>query len=431
MLNNRVFKNATWIIVAQIVKSIIGFVITMLTARYLGPSNYGLINYASSVVAFVTPLLYLGFTGILVQEIVVNPEKEGETLGTAIILSLVSSIFCICGILAVVSLINSGEKETIIVCALYSVLLVFQSIELIVYWFQAKLLSKYSSVVMLIAYFIVSLYKVYLLVTSKSVRWFAISNAIDYFIIAVALLIIYRKLGGQSLSFSKKKAADLLAKGKYYIVSDMMVTVFAQTDRIMLKLMISDAAVGYYSAAVSCAGMTGFVFSAIIDSFRPAIFEKKQLDSHTYETYVCRLYSIIIYLSLIQSAIISAFSPLIVNIVYGSDYTPTISVLKLIVWYTTFSYMGGARNIWILSEGLQKYLWMINLSGVIANIVLNSLLIPNWGAMGAAFASVVTQFFTNFILGFILKPIRANNKLILKSLNVKCILEPLINDLRR
>lgn len=303
--------------------------------------------------------------------------------------------------------------------------------ELIKYWFQAKLLSKYYSVTMLVAYFVVSIYRVYLLVASKSVRWFAISNAIDYFIIAIVLLVIYRKLGGQALLFSKTMAQKLLSKGKYYIISDLMVTVFLQTDRIMLKLMINDAAVGYYSAAVSCAGMTGFVFSAIIDSFRPVIFEKRQMDPHLYETYVCRLYSIIIYLSLIQSMLIFVFSPLIISILYGGDYVPSIAVLRLLIWYTSFSYIGVVRNIWILSEGLQKYLWMINFSGVIVNVLLNSMLIPCWGAMGAAFASVVTQFFTNFVLGFILKPIRENNKLILKSLNVKCVLEPLINDLRR
>lgn len=93
MLNNRVWKNASWIIAVQIVKAAIAFIITVLTARYLGPSNYGLINYAASLVSFVTPLLYLGFTGILVQELIINPEKEGEILGTAIALSIVSSFF--------------------------------------------------------------------------------------------------------------------------------------------------------------------------------------------------------------------------------------------------------------------------------------------------------------------------------------------------
>ena len=45
-----------------------------------------------------------------------------------------------------------------------------------------------------------------------------------------------------------------------------MVTLFSQTDHIMLEFYIGDSATGFYSAAIACAGMTGFVFSATLDS---------------------------------------------------------------------------------------------------------------------------------------------------------------------
>ena len=72
----KVVKNASWIIVCRIVQSLIALVIGMISARYLGPSNYGLLNYASSVVAFVVPLAQLGFRNVLVEEIVSHPERE-------------------------------------------------------------------------------------------------------------------------------------------------------------------------------------------------------------------------------------------------------------------------------------------------------------------------------------------------------------------
>lgn len=417
MNKNRVLKNASWIIGIQVVKSLLGLVISMLTARFLGPSNFGLINYAASIVAFVSPIMYLGLTGVLVQEIVNRPENEGKILGTAISLSFFSSLLCIGGVIAFVNIANKGERDTIIVCALYSILLIFQSLEMIVYWFQAKLLSKYSSLVSLIAYLIVSAYKIFLLAAKKSIYWFAVSNALDYMIIAVCLLIVYRKLGGQKLRFSFADAKRMLSKSRYYIVSNMMIAIFAQTDRIMLKLMIDDAATGYYSAAVTCAGMTGFIFSAIIDSFRPMIFDNKKTDERQYENNMCRLYSIIIYLSLLQSVVITVFSKLIIHILYGSAYDPSINALRLIVWYTTFSYLGSVRSIWILAEDRQKYLWVINLSGAAANITLNYFLIPVMGIMGAALASLITQIFTNVIIGFIIKPIRYNNTLMFRALN--------------
>jgi len=419
MNKNRVVKNASWIIGIQLIKSLLGMVISMLTARFLGPSNFGLINYAASIVAFVTPIMYLGLTGVLVQEIVNTPEKEGEILGTSIFMAFISSILCIGGVISFSAIANHGEKDTIIVCALYSILLIFQSFEMVIYWFQAKLLSKYSSVVSLAAYILVSGYKIYLLATQKSIYWFAVSNALDYMIIALGAAVVYKKLGGRPLRFNFNTAKHLFSKSRYYIVSNMMIAIFAQTDRIMLKLMIDDAATGYYSAAVTCAGMTGFVFSAIIDSFRPMIFDDKKNNEKQYEKDMCRLYGIIIYLSLIQSLAITLFSGLIIQILYGAAYSASINALKLIVWYTTFSYLGSVRNIWILAENKQKYLWIINLSGALANVALNYILIPITGIMGAALASLVTQIFTNVIIGFIIRPIRYSNTLMLRALNPK------------
>ena len=417
MNRNKVVKNASWLIGIQLVKAVLALVISMLTARFLGPSGFGLINYAASIVSFVAPIMYLGLTGVLVQELVTHPEREGEILGTSIFLTLISSLFCIGGVAAFVSIANFGERDTFLVCLLYSTLLIFQSLEIMIYWFQAKLLSKYSSMVALFAYLIISGYKIFLLATGKSVYWFAVSNALDYMVIAIGLLFVYRRMGGARLGFSTETEKNLLKKSRYYIIPDMMVAIFAQTDRIMLKLMIDDAATGYYSAAVACAGMTAFVFSAVIDSFRPMIFEDKKNNEGQYEKDVCRLYSIIIYLSLLQSVFITVFAGLIIRILYGVDYAPSVSALRLIVWYTTFSYVGSVRNIWILAESKQKYLWVINLTGAAANVVLNYFLIPVMGIMGAALASLITQIFTNVIIGFIIKPIRYNNRLMIKALN--------------
>lgn len=422
MENNKVIKNASWIIGIQIIKSIFNLAISMFTARLLGPSGFGLINYAASIVAFVVPIMNLGINSILVKEIISYPNKEGETLGTAIVMSVVSAFFCILGIFSFTSLINRNEKETIIVCTLYSLLLIFQALEMIIYWFQAKLKSKYTSVVALISYIFVSIYKIFLLSTQKSVRWFAVSNALDYMLIAFAALIIYRKMGGQRFSFSLKTAKRLLGASKYYIISNLMIVVFSQTDRIMLKLMIDDAETGYYSVAATCAAMTGFVFGALIDSFRPMVFEYKKTDESRYDKSIIMLYSIVIYLSVIQSGLFTLFAPLIISVLYGSAYTASVSVLQIIVWYCTFSYLGGARDIWILAENKQKHLLIINALGAFMNIMLNGILIPSLGADGAAIASVATQMFINYIFVLIYKPTRRNGFLQIYALNPKILI---------
>ena len=430
MMKQKVISNAAWIIACKVVQAVLQLIITMLLARYLGPSNYGVISYAASLVAFCVPIMQLGFRNTLVRELIDFPENEGSIMGTALFLNLISAAACMLGMISFAAVANAGEKTTVIVCALYSTSLIFQALEMCQYWFQAKLLSKYTSVTMLAAYILVSLYKFFILITRKSIYWFAVSDAVEFMLISVALLVIYKMAGGKKPKISLSVGKEMFSRSRYYIVSNLMVTIFAQTDRIMLELMCGDKITGYYSAAITCANMASFVFYAIIDSARPSIFQKKNENNLDFERSLSNLYSVIIYLSLLQSLVITVFAPLVVKIIYGAQYMDSVGILRLVVWYTTFSHLGIIRNIWILTEGKQKKLWIINLSGALLNVLINYLLIPHFGAMGAAFASLATQIFTNFILGFIMKSIRYNNTLMLRGLNPIPVIRILISTVR-
>lgn len=433
MKANLVVKNATWIIACKIVQSIIQLIIGMFSARYLGPYNYGLINYAASIVAFALPIMQLGLRSTLVYELVETPEKEGEIMGTSLLMNTISSLLCILGVAGFASVANFGEPQTIIICILYSISLFFAALEMMQYWFQYKLLSKYSSSIMLFSYIVVSAYKIFLLVCSKSVYWFAVTHSIEYGIIGISLIAVYIKNGGQKLCFSLGRARKMISRSKYYILSAMMVVIIQNIDHIMITSMISKEENGFYSAAITSATVVQFIYLAIVDSFRPIILASKKENPHQYEKNISCLYGIIIYLTIAQSIVFTVFAKLIISILYGADYAASIPVLQILVWYVVFSAIGVVRNVWILAEDKQKYLWIINLSGALFNIGLNAVMIPFWGACGAAFASLLTQCFANFLLGFIMKPLRPNNQLMLKGIRPKFLfyqVKLIVNELK-
>ena len=421
MQKKRSVQNAKWIVFGRIVQALIQFAIGMLSARYLGPSNYGILNYAASVAAFALPVAQLGMRSMLVQEYVVDPEKEGEILGTSTVFCLVSGLLCLIGVNTFVLLANRGETEVILVCGLYSIGLLLRTAELLHCWFQAKLLSKYSSLASLAAYLVLAGYRLYLLVTQKNIYWFAVAHSIEYCVLGVLLLITYRKNGGRRLSFSFELGKKILSKSKYYILAELMVTAFQNTDHIMLQLMAGDTFNGYYTAAVTCTGVASFAYSAVLDSARPVILESRLKSKEAFERNVSALYCVLIYLSLAQGVVFTLLAEPIIWIIYGEAYLAAVPVLRINVWLLAFSHMGSARNIWILAEEKHNILWVINLCGVIANVLLNAVMIPLWGASGAAAASVLTQFITNFVMGFVLKPVRENNRLLLKGLDIRCI----------
>lgn len=418
MKSSRIINNAKWIVICKLLQSLLQLVIGMISARYLGPSNYGLINYAASVMAFALPIMRLGFDSTLVREYVEYPEKQATITGTSIVMNLLSGATCTVLVTIFVLLANTGDGTTITVCSLYSLSLIFAAAEMIQYWFQYKLFSKYSSVIMLCTYFIVSAYKIFLLITQRSVYWFAVTHSIEYGLVSVCLLAVYYKKGGR-FNFSWKFGQRMLKTSKHYILASLMLVIIQNTDHVMLTFMSGKTENGYYSAAITAAGVFQFVYTAIIDSYRPVILANKKEKSDEYLLNLTRLYSLMIYMSLLQSLVFSIFGNIIIGILYGADYANAISVFRILVWYLAFAILGTVRNVWILAEQKQKYLWIINLSGAIFNVLLNSVLIRLMGACGAALASLVTQIFANFILGFIWKPLKENNVLILKSLSPK------------
>lgn len=418
----KVVRNAGWIIAGKVFHMLLTFFIGLLSARYLGPSNYGLINYAALYITFFTALCTLGINSVIVKDFVDHPQEEGVTVGTTLVLRAASSLLSAVMIVGLVCIVDAGETLTIVVVALCSLSLLFQVFDTINYWFQARLQSKFSAIATSISYTVVSAYKVILLICRMDVRWFALATSLDYIVAAVVLLIAYRKNGGPRLVFFWEKGKQLLAGSKSFILCGMMVAIYNCTDRFMLKHMLSEAAVGYYAVATSICSMWVFVLSAIIDSMYPSIMQAHLESAAVYEKRNRQLYAIVFYLSVLVSAVITAAAGLIVRILYGEAYLPAVGPLQIITWYTAFSYLGVARNAWMVCENKQKYLTPIYIGAAATNVLLNALMIPAWGASGAAAASLITQITTIFVFPSLVRGLRPNAKMMLDAILLKNVL---------
>ena len=419
---NKVVKNAGWIIGGKMANKLLAFVVGILAARYLGPSNYGLINYAAAYATFFASLCTLGINSVIVKNFVDHPDQQGETIGTTLLLRAISSLLSALVIISIVSVVDRGERLTVVVVALYSIGLVFQVFDTINYWFQARLQSKYSAIAELVSYAAMSVYKITLLALGKSVEWFAVASALDYIVLAAFLMIAYFKNGGTRFRYSLKKAKELLQSSSSFIVAGLMVSIYACTDKLMLKQMLGADAVGHYSLASTLSSAWAFVLAAIIDSLYPEIVQSFQKDRLRYERKNRQLYAIVFYVSLLVSAMICLVARPFIFILYGETYLPAVGSLRIVVWYTAFSYLGVARNAWMVCENRQRYLKYLYVSAAALNVVLNLVLIPSWGASGAAAASLITQASITILLPMLIRPLRPNIKLMLDAVLLRGVL---------
>ena len=402
---------------AQIYQMIVSLIIGVISARYLGPNNYGIINYAASFVSFFSIVCALGLEGIVVKAIIDNRNDEGVILGSSIIMRFVAGILSIGAVCIIVEFLNPGDHTLGVVAFMQSLALMFNSAHIIDAWYQSIMRSKVTTIIKCISYTEMSIYRVWLLVTGKSVEWFAFATSLDALIIAVLFIFSYRKDGIHRLSFNFRISQNLLGASYHLIISNVMAALYNQMDRIMIGKIIDQTHVGYYAAASSICHMWMFIPTALANSARPLIMELKRTDENLYMRRLQQLTGVIFWLGFFMAFCITLFSDFIINCLYGPEYNEARKALIFIIWSTVLSALSNARSIWMICENKQQYTKYLLMCGVVINLVLNGILIPTIGMNGAAIATIFTEGVCCFVAPYIIRPTREYARYQLAAIN--------------
>lgn len=428
LLKSKNILNSGWIIGEQIFQMLVQLVVGVITARYLGPTNYGSLNYTASFVTFFTSIATLGMDGVIIKKLIEHPNEEGVYIGSCMGLRLFASLLSIVSVSVIVYILNPSDFIKLVLVFLQSFQLSFKAIEILDSWFQRHLKSKYVSIGKMAACIIVSAYKIYLLATSKSIIWFALSNSLMEAVIAFVEWIFYKREGGKKLGFSFKIGKEVLSESYHFILSGLMVAIYSQMDKIMIGQMLTDTDVGYYTTATAICSMWIFVPTAIINSFNPMIMELKKSGNETmYLRRLQQLYSFVIWLCLGFSLVIVVLAKPIVLILYGSSYLGAVGALRITIWCETFAVIGTLRGIWIICENKNKYVKYYITIGAVVNLILNAILIPRTGINGAAIATLFTQITTSLVAPLFFKETRVHTGMVLRSFLCSWHFEEIIN----
>lgn len=384
-------RNSFWIIGEQVFQMLLAFVVGTLSARYLGPSNYGTLNYTASFVSFFINIASLCMEGVVIKKLVDHPESEGVYLGSSLFFRIISSFLSMISIAIIVYILDPGDSLKLLLAAIQSIQLFFKSFNIFDTWFQRMLKSKYTSIGKMVASISVSGYKLFLLITSKSIIWFAFSTIISDLIIAVILYIFYKREGGQSLKINITVGKEVLSESYHFVLSDMMAALYMNMDKIMIGQMMTDRDVGLYITATTISGLWAFIPVAMINSYRPTIIELKKTSEDQYRKRLTQLYSLIIWVSIMFALISFLFAELIIKILYGMEYIDAVDALKITVWGQMFAVISMTRSVWIICENKNKYVKYYVAIGTIVNLILNFILIPTVGIVGAAVATLITN----------------------------------------
>ena len=399
----KILSNSVWMIIQHMYSMLTSLIIVALIARHLGPSDYGLINYCASVITIFTTLAGLGLENLIVSEIIRNPDREGGYLGTALVMRLASSFISYPLILALIAALNPGNNTLLLVAAFQALGMVFQSYDVLVYWFRLKLKMKYVSVALICAITVASLLRVILLVNKATVEWFALAISVQAFVAGLLITAFFLTKKDVRLKVNSNDAKALLRISYNCIISSMSIVIYMEADKIILENMTDSAHVGIYSAAVLMATCWQFIPNALIDSSRPVILEKRKI---SYEEYIDQFKLImggVNLMSFVFALLMTCLGWVVIYVIYGIEYLGAFIPLIILSWASFIGVSGYTRTIWITGESLYKYEKYYAVSAAILNIVLDIVFIWKFGIVGAAVATLITYVYEVLIVPLFFK----------------------------
>ncbi len=393
----------------QILRMVAGLLVGIWVARYLGPAQFGIFSYAIAFTALFGSVAKLGLDSIVVHDLVREPNQRDLYLGTTFWLKLIGSVVML-AVMALAVRLTSNDAITNLYIYIIASGTIFQSFEVVDFYFQSKVLSKFVSICKLTQLFISSFLKLYLIFTGADLIWFVFLSLADQITLAVSLYIAYRcqKLGSFYRYFDLRTAKHLLRASWPLIISGFVVMIYMRIDQIMIKEMLGEKAVGLYSAATRISEVWYFIPMLLTSSLFPSIINAKSISIDAYHSRLQKLYNFMFLAAIAIALPMTFLSNWLVKFLYGNNFHEAGNVLMIQIWAGVFVFAGVASSRWFICEGLQKYYAFNTLVGAVMNIILNILLIPKFGINGAAIATVISQALASYIMNFMFKCTRSN-----------------------
>lgn len=388
----RVITNVAWLSVDRFLRLGVGLFVGVWVARYLGPEQYGLFNYAVAFVGLFSVISTLGLDQIVIRDLVNDPVNSNEIIGTAFCLKLLGGTLALVTAMTIIGILRPGESSTLVLVGIIAAGLVFQSFDAIDFLFQAQICSKYTVYAKNGAFLVIAVVKVVLILLHAPLIAFAMSGLAEVVLGAGGLIFFYHHRVAQfrdwRVSFPRSK--EMLRFSWPLILTGVAITVYMKIDQVMLGNLVNDAEVGIYAAAVRVSEVWYFIPIIITSSIYPTLVKLYHKSEDLFFDKLKQIMGYFFWGTLIFSIIISFFSTQIIEILYGADYLRAGGVLAIHIYAGVITSMGVVFSQKFILDGTTKTYFYGTLAGAVSNIILNLWLLPLYGAYGAAIATTIS-----------------------------------------
>lgn len=411
------FKNSAWMFAEQILKIISAIFVGIYVARYLGPSQFGVLSYALAIVSFFIAISRIGMESILVRDLVSHPDQRQAYMGTAFGLMFAAALASCAALMTFVIFLENDIQAK--VCTLIvSASLMFQMFSVVDYSFQAQLRAKYSAIAKSIALIVGAAVKIYLVFIQADLLMFAVSYVFDHVVTAFFLLLMHvsKRQHGFIFKFEMVLVKALLKSSWPMALAAGASMLYMRVDQIMIKFMLDTKQLGLYAAATKIYEGWIVVPYVVSISLLPAIVKLKSSSQESYERNITRLFALVFWPSVAVAGVSTFYGDMIIRVTFGEAYAGSAATLTIVMWTAAFTALGSVTTRFLTVEGLEKKIAFRVFMALILNVILNFVLIPIYGIEGAAASTlicvIVSMYFIDMFDGKLKTLVKLKNKAI-------------------
>jgi O-antigen/teichoic acid export membrane protein len=388
----------------KLVKMVTQLAMIVLLAKYLGPESLGSLMYCFAIASIFMFLNQLGLDSVLVKHFVMQENNKFQLLRNAFAVRFCAALFCVLIInLLGLWLVDESSRELLLVISIYHLFLPATVLE---WYFQSQGRGDLSALGQITGHVFGFAFRLTCLYLSADLVWFGAAYVAESLCMFLMYWAIANKQNVGSIgAVSVSQIKLLLKESAPLILSGAIVLLYMKVDQIMLGKMVSDAEVGIYVAASRLSEAWYFVGLTIITAYFPKFLHiKKTQTEQEYHQSIIKVGRWLVWSAILLAVITMFISPWLISLLYGDDYSRSANVLMITIWAVPFVYLGTiSTKMYVALSQTKNILWR-SVSGLLMNLILNYFLIPHYGAVGAAMATLVSQVIASFLVNIFYSP---------------------------
>ncbi|MBU2592380.1 flippase [Patescibacteria group bacterium] len=394
-----VFKNTSWLMLAEIVSKTPTFFLNVLIARYLGAENYGQFTFAFAFGSLFIFFTDLGLSTLIIREVAKNENSARKYIDNLLMIKLILSFIVFVLIFSLIQILNkpSETKDLIFLVGIFiiisSFITFFQSI------IQAFEKMEYLAISKII--YSTSLVPIILLIVWQGLGVKTLTRG--YLYSALITLIITAFLVRKKFSkFWLERDTDFwkkaLSNAWPFGLIGLLGTVYLSMRTVQINLISGNIEAGWYNAAYQFI----FVLMTLVGIFYTALFPalskeyaKSKINFYRIIDFVAKK---VILLSFFACLSLFLASQKTILLLYGPSYIKSANMLRFLsisifISFISITYSEGLRIMNLQKEYLKTLFW-----GVLLNFLLNFPLIFLWGGLGASLAAIFSSLLITVLI---------------------------------